>query len=102
MAIGIITDGKLFYGKSVLPGSSGIRLFSTTRLSASAARRVLETEVSGIAIEKKMVSEIRRGVNTILRERYDSGGTIRIDDIIEAAKNDDNLSIELIEEAARR
>ena len=49
-----------------------------------------------------MVSEIRRGVNTILRERYDSGGTIRIDDIIEAAKNDDNLSIELIEEAGEK
>ena len=44
----------------------------------------------------------RRGVNTILRERYDSGGTIRIDDIIEAAKNDDNLSIELIEEAGEK
>lgn len=55
-----------------------------------------------MAIEKKMVSEIRRGVNTILRERYDAGETIRIDDIIEAAKNDDNLSIELIEEAGEK
>ena len=38
-------------------------------------------------------------MNTILKEKYDQQKTIHIDDIITAAKNDDNLSIELIEEA---
>ena len=42
---------------------------------------------------------IQKGVNTILKEKYDQQKTIHIDDIITAAKNDDNLSIELIEEA---
>ncbi|MBQ5394820.1 MAG: ROK family protein, partial [Alistipes sp.] len=62
----------------------------------------LETEVSGIAIEEKMCREIEKGVNTILREQYERQKWIHIDDIIAAAKNDDNLSIELIEEAGEK
>ena len=103
VAIGIITDGKLFYGKSGFAGEFGHTPFFNNEIICECGKKgCLETEVSGIAIEKKMVSEIRRGVNTILRERYDAGDTIRIDDIIEAAKNDDNLSIELIEEAGEK
>lgn len=103
VAIGIITDGKLFYGKSGFAGEFGHTPFFNNEIICECGKKgCLETEVSGIAIEKKMVSEIRRGVNTILRERYDVGDTIRIDDIIEAAKNDDNLSIELIEEAGEK
>jgi predicted NBD/HSP70 family sugar kinase len=37
-----------------------------------------------------------------LREKVDTEGTVHIDDIIEAARNDDNLSIELIEEAGEK
>ena len=62
----------------------------------------METEVSGIAIEEKICSLIEKGVNTILREKYDRKEPIHIDDIIAAAKNDDNLSIELIEEAGEK
>jgi predicted NBD/HSP70 family sugar kinase len=58
--------------------------------------------VSGIAIEEKMVGMIHSGVNSILREKVDTEGTVHIDDIIEAARNDDNLSIELIEEAGEK
>ena len=35
-------------------------------------------------------------------EKVDTEGTVHIDDIIEAARNDDNLSIELIEEAGEK
>ena len=103
VAIGIITDGKLYYGKSGFAGEFGHTPFFNNEIICECGKKgCLETEVSGIAIEKKMVSEIQRGVNTILREKYDAGETIRIDDIIEAAKNDDTLSIELIEEAGEK
>jgi predicted NBD/HSP70 family sugar kinase len=49
-----------------------------------------------------MVGMIHSGVNSILREKVDTEGTVHIDDIIEAARNDDNLSIELIEEAGEK
>ena len=62
----------------------------------------METEVSGIAIEEKIIKLINSGVNTILRDKYDRGEQIHINDIIAAAKNDDNLSIELIEEVGEK
>ena len=45
---------------------------------------------------------IEKGVNTILKKQYDEQRTVHIDDIINAAMNDDNLSIELIEEAGEK
>lgn len=103
VAIGIITDGKLFYGKSGFAGEFGHTPFFNNEIICECGKKgCLETEVSGIAIEKKISEEIKRGVNTILREKYDSGETIRIDDVINAAKSDDNLSIELIEEVGEK
>ena len=45
---------------------------------------------------------IKSGVNTILRDKFDRGEQIHINDIIAAARNDDNLSIELIEEVGEK
>ena len=103
VAIGIIADGKLYYGKSGFAGEFGHTPFFNNEIICSCGKKgCLETEVSGIAIENKMVERIASGVNTILRDKWAAGEVIHIDDIISAAKNDDNLSIELIEEAGEK
>lgn len=103
VAIGIVTDGKLYYGKSGFAGEFGhIPFFDNEIICSCGKKGCLETEVSGITIEEKIVRKIESGVNTILREKYDRQEPIHIDDIIAAAKNDDNLSIELIEEAGEK
>lgn len=103
VAIGIVMDGKLYYGKSGFAGEFGhTPFFDNEIICACGKKGCLETEVSGIAIENKIANLIRDGVNTILREKFDRGETIHIDDIIAAAKNDDTLSIELIEEAGEK
>lgn len=103
VAIGIVMDGKLYYGKSGFAGEFGhIPFFDNEIICSCGKKGCLETEVSGIAIEEKMCREIEKGVNTILREQYAQRKMIHIDDIIAAAKNDDNLSIELIEEAGEK
>ena len=103
VAIGIVMDGKLYYGKSGFAGEFGhIPFFDNEIICSCGKKGCLETEVSGIAIEEKMCREIEKGVNTILREQYAQRKSIHIDDIIAAAKNDDNLSIELIEEAGEK
>lgn len=103
VAIGIIMEGKLYYGKSGFAGEFGhTPFFDNEIICACGKKGCLETEVSGIAIENKIVSLIKKGVNTILREKYDCGEPIHIDDIIAAAKHDDNLSIELIEEVGEK
>ncbi|MFI3320590.1 MAG: ROK family transcriptional regulator [Rikenellaceae bacterium] len=103
IAVGIVIDGKLYYGKSGFAGEFGhIPFFDNEVICACGKKGCLETEVAGIAIEEKMIKLIENGVNTILRDKYDRHEPIHIDDIINAAKNDDNLSIELIEEAGEK
>lgn len=103
VAIGIVIDGQLYYGKSGFAGEFGHTPFYDNEIICSCGKKgCLETEISGIAIEEKMVEKIEDGVNTILRERYEKGETIHIDDIIEAVISDDTLSIELIEEAGEK
>ncbi len=103
VAIGVIMDGKLYYGKSGFAGEFGhTPFFENEIICACGKKGCLETEVSGIALEKKIGSMIESGVNTVLRGKHSEGETIHIDDIIEAAKNDDTLCIELIEEAGEK
>ncbi len=103
IAIGIVVDGALYYGKSGFAGEFGhIPFFDNEVICACGKKGCLETEVSGIAIEEKMTQLIESGVNTILRDKYDRHEPIHIDSIIAAAKSDDNLSIELIEEAGEK
>ncbi|MDE7069178.1 MAG: ROK family transcriptional regulator [Alistipes sp.] len=103
LAIGIVTEGKLYYGKSGFAGEFGhIPFFDNEIICSCGKKGCLETEVSGIAVEAQFIERIRQGSNTILREKYNREEPIRIDDIIEAAKNDDNLSIELIEEVGEK
>ncbi len=103
IGIGIVVDGKLYYGKSGFAGEFGhIPFFNNEVICHCGKKGCLETEVSGLAIEEKMTKLIESGVNTILRDKYDQHEPIYIRDIISAAKNDDNLSIELIEEAGEK
>ena len=103
VAIGIVVGGKLFYGKNGFAGEFGhIPFFDNEKICFCGKKGCLETEVSGLAIEEKMSELIRSGANSILRPKYESGETIHINDIINAARNDDNLSIELIEEAGEK
>ena len=103
VAIGIVSDGKLYYGKNGFAGEFGhIPFFDNEKICFCGKKGCLETEVSGIAIEEKMNELVRNGANTILRKRYEAKEQIHINDIVNAALNDDNLSIELIEEAGEK
>lgn len=103
VAIGIVVDGKLYYGKSGFAGEFGhIPLFDNEKICFCGKKGCLETEISGIAIEEKMSELVKNGANTILRPKYERNEDIHINDIIAAARNDDNLSIELIEEAGEK
>lgn len=103
VAIGIVIDGKLYYGKNGFAGEFGhIPFFDNEKICFCGKKGCLETEVSGIAIEEKMCELMKSGANTILRPKYEKKEPIHINDIIAAARNDDNLSIELIEEAGEK
>ncbi len=99
VAIGIVVDGKLYYGKSGFAGEFGhIPFFDNDIICPCGKKGCLETEVSGVALERKMQAAISEGVNTSLQRLSLRGDSINIGAIIAAAKGDDTLSIELIEE----
>lgn len=103
VAIGIVMDGKLFYGKSGFAGEFGhTPFFDNEKICSCGKKGCLETEISGVAVEEKIIDYLRSGSNTILREKYGRGENIHIDDVIAAARNDDTLSIELIEEVGEK
>ena len=75
VAIGIVVDGQLYYGKSGFAGEFGhIPFFDNEIICSCGKKGCLETEVSGIAIEDKMCHLIQKGVNTILKEKYEEAG----------------------------
>ena len=103
VAIGIVMDGKLFYGKSGFAGEFGhTPFFDNEKICSCGKKGCLETEISGVAVEEKIIDQLRRGSNTILREKFERGENIHVDDVITAARNDDNLAIELIEEVGEK
>ena len=59
VAIGIVIDGKLYYGKNGFAGEFGhIPFFDNETICACGKKGCLETEVSGIAIEEKIVNDL--------------------------------------------
>ncbi len=103
VAIGIVMDGKLFYGKSGFAGEFGhTPFFDNEKICSCGKKGCLETEISGVAVEEKIIDQLRRGSNSILREKFERGEHIHVNDVIAAARNDDNLSIELIEDVGEK
>ena len=105
VAIGIVVDGQPLLRQRGFAGEFGhIPLSSTTRSSARVARRAAsKPRFRASPSRTRCATWIQKG-----REHHPQG-EIRpaedhphIDDIITAAKNDDNLSIELIEEAGEK
>ncbi len=103
VAVGIVVDGKLYYGKSGFAGEFGHTPFFDNEIICGCGKKgCLETEVSGIALENKMVALIKQGRNTILADKHRRGERIHINDIVDAARKDDNLAIELIGDAGEK
>jgi len=102
VAVGIVIEGKLYYGKSAFAGEFGHTPFFDNEIICSCGKKgCLETEVSGIAIENRASALIAQGHNTVLREGR-SGEQIHVNDVIAAAKMEDSLAIELIEELGEK
>lgn len=102
IGIGMMFDGKLYYGKTGFAGEFGhIPLFNNEILCHCGKKGCLETEVSGIALEKIFATRVKEGESSILSEKCEKEGVL-LYDIIEAANHDDVLSITLLSEIAEK
>ena len=97
IGLGILVDGKVYYGKSGFSGEFGhIPFFSNEIMCHCGKKGCLETEASGYALIRLFKEKLLEGSSSQLAGKFDDPEQIKLEHIIEAAQNDDTLSIELI------
>lgn len=99
LGMGMITDGKLSYGKSGFSGEIGhFPLLDNDQMCHCGKIGCLETGASGSAIYRIFTEKLRDGRASTLAERFNKGEEITLDDILNAANEEDVLAIEVVEE----
>jgi predicted NBD/HSP70 family sugar kinase len=99
IGIGIICNGELYYGKSGYSGEFGHSpVYNNEIICHCGKKGCLETEVSGVALERKFKKALENGSISILSGKK-AIEDISVDDILAAIiKNEDTLAIEILEE----
>jgi predicted NBD/HSP70 family sugar kinase len=97
VGIGIIIDGKLFYGKSGYSGEFGHSpVFDNEVMCQCGKKGCFETETSGRALERKFREKLKSGSKSILSSKKPIDEIVA-DDILKAViENEDTLAIEII------
>ena len=99
IGLGIIMDGKLYYGKEGYSGDFGhMKVYNNEVMCHCGKKGCLETEISGRAIHRKLLERIHAGESSILAPMVHGRETIILADIMKAADRGDMLCIELIEQ----
>lgn len=98
IGVGILFDGQVYYGKSGYAGEVGhMPFFDNERICHCGKKGCLETEASGWALRRMFREKLTEGSSSVLTSvKKIRPEDITMDDIIEAALNDDVLAIELI------
>jgi len=103
VGLGILIDGKIYYGKSGFSGEFGhIPFFNNEIICGCGKKGCLETEASGIALLREFKQKIAQGSSSILIKKDKNMDELRVADIVQAAKSEDILSIELISEIGEK
>jgi len=103
IGLGIMINGQLYYGKSGFSGEFGhIPIFDNDIICKCGKKGCLETEASGHALRKRIIEAIETGATSILTKKFGTIEDIRLNDIIHAAKRDDTLCIEAINEIGEK
>jgi len=98
IGLGILIDGKVYYGKSGFGGELGhIPLFSNEIICQCGKKGCLETEASGQALIRLFKEKISQGSTSSIINAHHNLDDLRLSDITDAAMNEDVLSIELVE-----
>ncbi|QHV99470.1 ROK family protein [Spirosoma endbachense] len=97
IGVGILIDGQLYYGKSGYAGELGhIPIFDNELICHCGKKGCLETEASGWALTRMFREKLKEGSTSVLSRNDTLPESIMMEDIIQAAKNEDVLAIDLI------
>lgn len=99
LGLGIILDGRLYYGKSGFSGEFGhFCLFDNEVICHCGKKGCLETEASGLALYRHLMERHKEGSSTILAPKIEAGESISLFDLIDAIQKEDVLCIEILEQ----
>lgn len=97
LGLGIVIDGKLYYGKDGYSGELGhVNHYDNNILCHCGKKGCIETEVSGRAILRKLIERMENGDASSLSHTLKGAGEITILDIMAAIRQEDPLCIEII------
>lgn len=103
IGLGILIDGKLYYGKSGFSGEFGhIPFFDNEILCHCGKKGCLETEASGQSLLRKFNEKLRQGSTSSAVKKKKDASEVSLLDIIAAAHQEDMLSIEMLAEIGEK
>lgn len=99
LGMGMVLDGKLFYGKSGFSGEIGhFPMLDNNQICRCGKIGCLETGASGLALHRLVMERMKQGQASLLTEKFNRGEEIALDDILDAVRKEDVVAIECIEE----
>lgn len=99
LGMGMVSDGKLSYGKSGFSGEIGhFPLLDNDQICHCGKTGCLETGASGSAIHRIFMEKLAEGRASLLSDKHSEGKEITLDDILNAVNEEDVLAIEVVED----
>ena len=102
LAIGIIVDGKPYYGKSGYSGEFGhMPAYNNNIICHCGKIGCIETEVSGRALKRKLTEKILNGKTSILSDKVlNKKEELTMQDLLDAIAKEDVLSLATLQNIA--
>lgn len=95
LGMGIIENGKLYYGKSGFSGEIGhFPMLDNNKVCRCGKVGCLETGASGIALHRAVIDKLKEGKASSLSDKYNRGEEIRLRDVLRAVEDEDVLCID--------
>ena len=98
LGMGIIADGRLYYGTSGFSGEFGhFPLLDNGQMCRCGKLGCLETGASGSALVRMISDKLAEGRASSLAPKFKAEGKVSLNDIFDAVRNEDTLAIETVE-----
>jgi glucokinase-like ROK family protein len=96
---GILINGKVYYGKSGFSGEFGhIPFFDNDIICGCGKKGCLETEISGQGLLRRVKERLSAGSNSVLTKKGKNYNYLKLEDLVDAIKQEDSLMIEMVAE----
>jgi len=95
LGMGMILDGRLYYGKSGFSGEIGhFPILDNDLICRCGKKGCLETGASGSALHRMIVERLSKGQTSSLSKKFAQHGDVTLDEILKAVEDEDVLAID--------